>query len=109
MSILPTGGKSQENSASTQTQMVSNTRTVRIERLQKMNVEQLEAKIASLPAKLKRKSEAIEKRIAQMRNKLAVYTDFKQKEVEVCKRLVAEKKKAASAPNAGQPAPVKAA
>lgn len=110
MSInLPAGGKVQTTSVFNQTQEIANARIVRTERLNKMSTEQLEAKIAALPTKLKRKSEAIEKKIAQMRDKLAVYTDFKQKEVEVCKRLVAEKKKVASIPNSTQAVPAKAA
>lgn len=107
---LPTGGKSQPNPVTaSQASSTATTRSVRVETLQKLSVEQLEAKIAALPAKIKRKAEGIEKRINKMREKLTAYEGFKRAEVEACKRLLAEKKKAASAPNAGQPAPVKAA
>lgn len=110
MSInLPAGGKPQSNATPSHTQDVGNTRVVRMERLNKMSIEQLEAKIASLPTKLKRKSDVIEKKISQMRDKLAAYTDFKQKEVDACKRLVAEKKKVTSIPNSPNAAAAKAA
>lgn len=98
---LPTGGKSQPNSApTTQAPTATDARVVRVERLQKMSAEQLEAKIANLPTKIKRKEDATAKRITQLRSKLTAYTDFKRQEAEVCKRLLAERKKAASAPNA---------
>lgn len=110
MSInLPTGGKSQPNSAPVQAPTVTTARVVRVERLHKLSVEQLEAKIALLPAKIKRKSDGIEKRIAKLREKLATYELFKKAEVAACSKILAERKKAPTAPNAGQPAPAKAA
>lgn len=103
---LPTGGKNQPNTVVAQTQTTTSSRVVQVERLKKLSAEQLEAKIANLPAKIKRKEDATAKRIAQLRSKLAAYTDFKGQEVEVCKRLLAEKKKAAPVPNVS---PAKAA
>jgi pyrrolidone-carboxylate peptidase len=103
---LPTGGKSQPNSAPVQSPAIAGNRVVRVERLQKLTIEQLEAKISNLPEKIKRKTEIAEKRIAKMREKLTAYTDYcKRTEIEI-KRLLVEKRKAASVPNAG---PVKAA
>ena len=99
------GGKGQPTSAAVNVnpaQPSTSGRTVRIERLQKLSVEQLEAKIANLPNKIKRKTEAVEKRTAMLRERLATYESFKKAEVEVCKRLLLEKRKAT--PNAGSPA-----
>ncbi len=96
---LPTGGKNQPNSVAAQTQTTTNSRVVQVERLKKLSADQLEAKIANLPAKIKRKEDATAKRIAQLQSMLTAYADFKRQEVEVCKRLLAEKKKAAPALN----------
>lgn len=106
---LPTGGKTQPTSPTTAQTQTASTRIVQVERLQKMSAEQLEAKIVALPNKIKRKAEVVEKRINQMREKLATYENFKKAEAEACKRLLAEKKKTSSVPNAGQPVPAKAA
>lgn len=104
------GGKGQSNPVTTtQTQAIGTSRTVRIERLEKMSDLELQSKISRFPEKIKSKTDAMEKRIAKLREKLAAYETFKKAEVSACKKILEDRKKSPTVPNAGQPTQAKAA